>query len=55
MHNVQDGTTRETYEPPTVEDVPIRPEEQLLASCKTNFAPGVDTGICNTCVGVLGS
>jgi len=26
---------REPYEAPTIEDVPVRAEEQLLAGCKT--------------------
>ena len=31
-------TKREPYEPPMVEDVPLAPEERLLAACKTSAA-----------------
>ncbi len=42
---VSDATTisdREAYEPPMVEDVPIRADERLLAGCKitTTAGPG---------------
>lgn len=30
---------REAYEPPTIEDVPLTMEEQLLAGCKTTTGP----------------
>jgi len=41
MDKSEPRTIREPYEPPTVEDVPIRAEEQLLAGCKP---PGVGGG-----------
>lgn len=34
-----EDTTREPYEPPTVEDVPLFSEEQVLAGCKTTRGP----------------
>ena len=41
------------YEPPTIEDVPLRPDEQVVAGCKTSSgsAPGVN-GLpsCGFCV-----
>jgi hypothetical protein len=30
---------REPYEAPTIEDVPLRPEEMVLAGCKTIRGP----------------
>ena len=36
MDNLKsESATREPYEPPTIEDIPLRPEEQVLAGCKT--------------------
>jgi hypothetical protein len=34
------------YEPPTIEDVPLHPDEQVVAGCKTSHgpAPGVGGG-----------
>jgi hypothetical protein len=31
------------YEPPTIEDIPLHPDEQVLAGCKTSSgnSPGV--------------
>ncbi|MCU1277535.1 MAG: hypothetical protein JWM53_1081 [bacterium] len=57
MDNVQNE--REPYEPPTVEDVPVRAEEQVLAGCKVagqggpNTFPGtcVIPGACMTPIG----
>ena len=43
---------REPYEAPVVEDVPLRPEETVLAGCKTaNNAPGssIQQHICARC------
>ena len=41
------------YEPPTIEDIPLRPDEQVVAGCKTSSgnAPGVN-GLpqCGFCV-----
>jgi hypothetical protein len=36
------------YEPPTIEDVPIRPDEQVLAGCKTSTSqsPGPTPSNC---------
>ena len=31
---------REGYEPPTVEDIPLRPDEKILAGCKVSGGPG---------------
>jgi len=44
---------REGYEPPTVEDIPLRPDEKILAGCKVSGGPGPGVGIdpdCNTCM-----
>jgi hypothetical protein len=40
------------YEAPTIEDVPLHPDEMVVANCKTNTgpAPGVSGGIvCAAC------
>lgn len=37
-------TNREPYEPPTVEDVPLFSEEQVLAGCKTPSGPNPGRG-----------
>ena len=42
-------TIKEPYEPPMVEDVPIRAEEQLLANCKTPAGGGADPFVCALC------
>jgi hypothetical protein len=43
----------EPYEPPTVEDVPLKPEETMLVPCKGNgFSAGFNTGV--TCLTALG-
>jgi hypothetical protein len=34
MEKISDGTAREPYEAPVIEDIPLRAEEQLLAGCK---------------------
>jgi hypothetical protein len=34
MDSIRDESARETYEAPTIEDMPVRAEEQLLAGCK---------------------
>jgi hypothetical protein len=31
---------RERYEPPAIEDVPLRPDETALLSCKSVSTPG---------------
>jgi hypothetical protein len=41
-----------TYEPPTIEDIPLRPDEQVLAGCKTasGNSPNVGGAIfCRAC------
>ena len=44
MDNVKNEAL-EPYEPPIIEDVPIRAEEQLLAGCKqANFQPSPISG-----------
>jgi hypothetical protein len=50
MDDANKGTIREPYEPPTVEDVPVRAEEQLLAGCKTGTSPGSDPLFCFNCM-----
>jgi hypothetical protein len=39
MADVKNETIREAYEAPTIEDVPLRAEEQILRNCK-NATPG---------------
>jgi hypothetical protein len=47
------ATALEPYEEPTVEDVPLKPEETMLLPCKGNhFSPGFNTG--PTCKGLGG-
>lgn len=64
MDNRIADDTREPYEPPTVEDVPLRAGEQVLGGCKhpTGPSPGRGGGFfgCkdrfNTpCVGITSS
>jgi hypothetical protein len=41
------------YEPPTIEDVPLHPDEQVVAGCKTSQgpSPGVQgRPFCGACV-----
>jgi hypothetical protein len=40
---------RETYEPPSIEDVPLHAEEQLLRGCKTTNGPGARGNPCGVC------
>jgi hypothetical protein len=51
MDNVtaKEGETREPYEPPAIEDVPIHAEEQLLTGCKTTAGPGARATPCRNC------
>jgi hypothetical protein len=56
MHSRND--TPEPYEPPTIEDIPVRAEEQLLANCKTPTHGGPQQPSfpnCGPCQGPLGS
>ncbi len=46
--------TREPYEPPTVEDVPFRLDEQVLAGCKGPKHSGATQPNFN-CIGVRGT
>jgi hypothetical protein len=46
MDNDKIDTAPEPYEPPTVEDIPLRSEEQLLAGCKGPFQPGSNAFRC---------
>lgn len=58
MDNVKNETAREAYEAPTIEDMPLRPEEQLLAGCKqANFQPSPTSGqaLCFVCFSVQAS
>jgi len=45
---------REAYEPPIVEDIPVRADEQVLAGCKTFGGTGsgraLAGGFCGACV-----
>jgi hypothetical protein len=43
------GETREPYEPPAIEDVPIHAEEQLLSGCKQTAGPGARATPCRNC------
>lgn len=58
MDSVKNESDREPYEAPTIEDMPVRPEEQLLAACKvSNFQPSPGSGgsSCFACMNTLGS
>lgn len=44
MDKPNDKIAREPYEPPVVEDVPLRAEEQVLSGCKQPGAPGPLSG-----------
>ncbi len=46
MDDVKDAGGREPYEAPTVEDVPVRAEEQMLAGCKTPTGGGPGAFFC---------
>jgi hypothetical protein len=46
MDNVKNETALEPYEAPTIEDIPLHAEEQLLAGCKIPPLGGPGTGIC---------
>jgi hypothetical protein len=46
MDNVKNETSREPYEPPVIEDVPVRAEEQLLAGCKQITTAGPAAFFC---------
>ncbi len=56
MDNQQDSQiVREDYEPPAVEDIPLRANENLLAGCKTAGGAGTGRGgtgfhLCAACV-----
>jgi hypothetical protein len=52
MDNRTTDATREQYEPPTIEDVPLRAEERVLAGCKRGSVPsgGASGGTFSTCV-----
>ncbi len=39
-------SNREPYEPPTIEAVPLHPQEQVLAACKSTNASGPSTATC---------
>jgi hypothetical protein len=57
MDEVSDETAREPYEAPTIEDIPLRAEEQLLAGCKTprTRSPIRDGHFCGACRAPVGS
>lgn len=59
MDDVKNETMRESYEPPTIEDMPLRAEELVIAGCKTPFGlspiSGGDACSFNTCVNANGS
>lgn len=49
---------REPYEAPSVEDIPLYPEETVLAGCKVSTGPANSVGgfnICSICMGVAPS
>jgi hypothetical protein len=50
---IESGATSslEPYEEPTVEDVPLNPEETMLAPCKTTGGAGFNTAGCRVFVG----
>ena len=56
MENQQDNQiVREDYEPPAVEDIPLRASENLLAGCKTTSGAGTGRAgsgfhLCGACV-----
>lgn len=57
MDNIDKTNAREPYEAPTIEDVPLRAEEQVLAGCKVSGQSGPGAFICGdvgTCMN-LGS
>lgn len=58
MDKVKNEIERESYEPPTIEDMPLRPDEQLLAGCKqANFQPSPVSGgaFCFVCFNTAAS
>ena len=44
MADLKNEPTREPYDAPTIEDVPLRAEEQLLRGCKQPGGAGVGQG-----------
>ena len=60
MDDMRNESQREAYEAPTVEDIPLRPDEQLLAGCKSSANPrgssaSGPTHFCFLCSSVQGS
>ena len=39
MDSLITDAAHEPYEPPTIEDVPLRADEQVLGGCKTTSGP----------------
>jgi hypothetical protein len=50
---VEPRPPKKPYEPPLVEDVPIAPEEQMLAPCKASgqVSPLCAPNVCDDCMG----
>jgi hypothetical protein len=44
MDKAQNESTREPYEAPVVEDIPLHPEEVMLAGCKVAIGPSPSSG-----------
>lgn len=48
MDDDETATPREPYEPPVIEDVPLRADEQLLAGCKQARTAGPGSFFCGS-------
>ncbi len=57
MNDVKNVIELEPYEAPTIEDMPVRAEEQLLAGCKQPFQQPTGRGgtTCQMCMTLAGS
>jgi len=49
MADVKNETMRDAYEAPTIEDVPLHPEERILTNCKNVTPGGGFNGFGNSC------
>lgn len=52
MDQGKTSISKRPYEAPTVEDVPLRPEEMVLAGCKTTrtlTGSAASGGLCSVC------
>ena len=50
MADVKNETIRDAYEAPTIEDVPLHPEERILTNCKNTTPGGGFNTFPNSCV-----